>query len=88
MEHFLLKRGGIQNLKMGNYKLIIKMVRKGPPVNTYNLGENFRGGLGLRIEEVQNVARVLDPILSRLLWGVEAVVPTAVEILEAVGAII
>jgi len=53
-----------------------------------DLAEYLRGGLGLCVEEVQNVARVLDAVLGRLLRGREAVVPGAVEVLEAAAAVL
>lgn len=37
---------------------------------------------------MQHAARVLDAVLSRLLWGGEPVVPGAVEVFEAACAVV
>lgn len=53
-----------------------------------DLSEDLWGYVRLGVEEVQHVARVLDAVLGRLLRGGEPVVPGAVEVLEAAGAVL
>lgn len=53
-----------------------------------HLGEDLRRDVGLRVEEVEDVAGVLDPVLGRLLWGGEAVVARSVEIFEAAAVVL
>lgn len=52
-----------------------------------DLGENLWGDVWLGIKEVQHVARVLNAVLCRLLWGGEAVVPGTMEVFEAACAV-
>lgn len=53
-----------------------------------DLSKDLGRDVGLRVEEVQHVAWVLDAVLGRLLRRGEAVVPGAVEVLEAAGAVL
>lgn len=47
-----------------------------------DLREKLWGDVWLSVEEVQDVAGMLNAVLGRLLWGGEPVVPGAVEVLE------
>lgn len=53
-----------------------------------DLGENLWRDVWLCIEEVQHVARVLNAVLCRLLWGGEAVVPGTMEVFETACAVL
>ena len=53
-----------------------------------DLRENLWRDVGLGVEEVQHVARVLDAVLGRLFWGGEPVVPGAVEVFETTCAVL
>lgn len=53
-----------------------------------DLGENLWSDIWLGIEEVQHVARMLNAVLCRLLWGGEAVVPGTVEVFETARAVL
>lgn len=52
------------------------------------LVENLCRYVGLSVEEVQDVAGVLDSVFDSLLWGGEAVISGAMEIFEAAGVVL
>lgn len=52
------------------------------------LVENLYRDVGLCVEEVQDVAGVLDSVLGCLFWGGEAVVAGSVEVFEAAGVVL
>lgn len=47
-----------------------------------DLREKLRGDVWLSVEEVQDVAGMLNAVFGRLLRGGESVVPGAMEVLE------
>lgn len=53
-----------------------------------DLREKLDWGFWGRIEEVQDIARMLDTILGSLFWGGKAIVPTAMEVFKAAAAVL
>lgn len=47
-----------------------------------DLREKLWGDVWLSVEEVQDIAGMLNAVFGRLLWGGESVVPGAMEVLE------
>lgn len=58
----------------------------GLPLST-DLRENLWRDVWLGVEEVQDVARMLNAVFGRLFWGGEPVVPGSMEVLETTCAI-
>lgn len=52
------------------------------------LVEDLCGNVRLCVEEVEDIAGVLDSVFGRLLWGSEAIVTGSVEILKAAGVVL